>query len=413
MKKIIFTFVIISYCSCLVASKISLEYAIHKAIQTNPEIGAFEAKADSENANINPQYFLDNPRLSLMRENKMYTPMSMNTWGITQDIKFPIKYYLMGSAQSSRAESAVHLLAAKKLEIRRKVINAYYVLYAAHKTLALLEAQKKTLIEVARSAERRYSTGLASQQDEMKAHVEQTKLEVDILTLKEENDAAQASLNALLNQDTTQKIDFDANELIIPKLTVDKDRISALAKDQSKQLKSTLALYEEATKRKQLAGWNFVPDFAISYKKAWTGASSDNYVVGVDVSIPIWFFIKQTGEYKSAKSQEREAQMNVEKYSLELNSQIRSLLTKVRSHEKILQIYNTSLIPQATGTLNSSRSAYQAGKVNFLELLDTERSLYGVQIAYYQALIQYIDFLTQIEEVSGVSLSTLPFRDIL
>jgi outer membrane protein TolC len=76
-----------------------------------------------------------------------------------------------------------------------------------------------------------------------------------------------------------------------------------------------------------------------------------------------------------------------------------------------LQIYQTALIPQASSTLNSSRTAYQAGRTNFLELLDSERSLYETRIAYYRNLAQYVDNLARLEEMAGTSLSTLPFGD--
>jgi cobalt-zinc-cadmium efflux system outer membrane protein len=77
----------------------------------------------------------------------------------------------------------------------------------------------------------------------------------------------------------------------------------------------------------------------------------------------------------------------------------------------MLQVYETSLIPQATSSLNSARSAYSAGKSGFMELLDAERSLFQVRIDYYKALTKYVESLTSLEKVAGLSLSTLPFGD--
>jgi cobalt-zinc-cadmium efflux system outer membrane protein len=336
----------------------------------------------------------------------------MNTWGITQEIKFPTKYLLMGAAQSSRAESSRHQLSSKKLEVRKKVIDAYYNLFSVQRIYSLLEAQRETLIEVARSAEARHSTGAVPQQDEMKAHVEQTKIEAELLNLLEERETAEATLNALLNREVSQKINLGAQDIPEPKLTVDPEMISDIAKSQSQRVKSIMALSEEADTRKSLAGWNFAPDFAISYRKAWTSAPANNYAFGVEISVPLWFFVKQTGEYSSASAQAVEAAKNVEQIKLEVASNIRSVLSKVKSHEKLLQIYKTSLVPQATSTLNSSRTAYQAGRINFLEFLDSERSLYEVRIAQYRTLTQYVEFLTRLEEVSSASLSSLPFGGI-
>lgn len=398
------------------AETLSLEAALHSAFQANPEIAASSARLEADRSLIRSQYWLDNPRLGLMRENNMNLMEQqmgpMNTWSITQEIKFPTKYFLMGSAQGSRAESSEHSLSAKKLEVRKKVISTYYNLFSAQRILSLLEAQKETLVEVARSAEARHSTGAVPQQDEMKAHVEQTKIETEILALQEEKASYEALLMSLINQESTQDILFDGQDLSIPKLTSDPSKILDLARSQSKQLKAMIALSEESDKRKSLAGWNFAPDFAVTYKKAWTSAPADNYAFGIEVSVPLWFFAKQTSEYGSASALAVESDKNVEKTKLEVGFQVRSLIAKVKAHEKLLQIYNTSLVPQAASTLNSSRTAYQVGRINFLEFLDSERSLYQVKIAYFRTLAQYVEFLTQLEELSSSSLSTLPFGEI-
>lgn len=401
---------------CSAASPLTLDSALSTALESNPEIQASVAQADAEHSRIKSQYSPDNPKLGLMRENNMNLMEiqmgPMNTWSVTQEIKFPTKYFILGSAQKSKAESSDHLLSAKKLEIRKKVISAYYNLYAVNQVISLLEAQRETLREVARSAESRHSTGAVPQQDEMKAHVEQSKLESDLLLVHEEREAAMASLLALLNQGPSEAPFVSEKKLPIPKVNVAFEEIPKIAATQSKQIKGALALSEEASFKKNLAAWNFVPDFSISYKKAWTSAPADNYAFGVELSIPLWFFAKQSGEYSSASSQAIQSEKMLETEKLQTGSNIRSLLAKVRSHEKLLQIYETALIPQASSTLSASRTAYRAGRVNFLELLDSERSLYNMQIAYYRSLAQYVEFLTQLEELTGSSLSSLPFGGI-
>lgn len=401
---------------CWAMDSLTLESALERALNSNLEIAASLERSSAEESLIQPQYWPDNPKFGLMHEKNM-TFMEqamgpMNTWSITQEIKFPTKYFLMGSAQKAKVQSIKCQSLAKKLEIRKKLINSYYNLSAVNKMLELLQAQKETLVEIARSAEARHASGSVPQQDEMKAHVEQTKLEIEILTLLEEKDATEAQLNTLVNQEPHQKITLTEKSVSIPKLTTSLEEIPKLALSHSKQVKDSFALLEEADKRKALAAWNFTPDFALIYRKAWSSAPNNNYVFGVDISIPLWFFVKQSGDYSSASSLAREAEKKLEKMKLDLSSDIRSLSFKVRAHEKLLKIYETGLIPQAISTLSSSRTAYQAGRVNFLEFLDSERSLYSVQVAFLRALVQYVEYLTQLEETAGVSLSTLPFGEI-
>lgn len=394
------------------ANTLTLESAINTALQENPEVAAALAKADADHALIRSQYWLDNPRLGLMREqnlNLMETQMGpMNLWSIAQEVKFPTKYFLLGTIQKLRAQSADYQTSAKKLEIRTKVISTYYNLFSTQKIILLLEAQKQTLIEVARSAEVRRATGAVPQQDEMKAHVEQTKLETEILTLQEEHETNEATLLSLLNQNTLENLSLPENDLPIPSLSRAEKEIQRNNITQSKQVLSVLALSEEAEMKRNLAKWNFAPDFSFIFKKAWTTAPSDNYALGVELSIPLWFFMKQTSEYAAASARATEADKNLEKIKRDVSSEFRALSAKVKAHSQLLQIYETSLIPQATSMLNSSRAAYQAGKTTFLELLDSERSLYAVRISFYRTLSQYVEYLSKLEEIAGVSLSTLP-----
>lgn len=411
---------------CLLASSIevaqaeeqplTLENALSQAMGTNPEIGASVARADSEHSAIRSQYWLDDPKIGLMHENNLnfmelqQGPMTL--WTVSQEVKFPAKYFLLGSTQKARARSADKEADAKKLEVRRKTISGYFGLFTSTRIIALLEAQRETLREVARAAESRHATGAVPQQDEMKAHVEQTKIENELILAQEERESMEAMLNAVLNQDAHQPIVLPKQDLPIPKLKVATDDIPKLAHENANHVKHFEYLVDEANSQKALAALSYAPDFSLNYRRAIGTYSNQNaYAASIEMTIPLWFFMKQTSEVSAASAKQVEAERNLEKTMRDLHSEVRSLTAKVRSREKLLQIYQTALIPQASSTLNSSRTAYQAGRTNFLELLDSERSLYETRIAYYRNLAQYVDSLARLEEMAGTSLSMLPFGD--
>lgn len=394
---------------------LTLEKALSQAMGANPEIAATTARADAEHSAIRSQYWLDNPKIGLMREsnlNFMEQQMGpMTLWSVSQEVKFPAKYFLMGSAQRARAQSATQDANMKKLEVRRRAISGYFNLFTMNRIISLLEAQRETLREVARAAESRHATGAVPQQDEMKAHVEQTKIESELLLAQEERESMEAMLNAVLNQDAHQTITFPKEELTTPKLKVPSEEISKIAYANSSRIKQSQSMIDEVNSQKTLALLSYAPDFMVSYRKAFVNAPDSAYAAAIEMTIPLWFFVKQTSEVSQASAKQIEAEKNLEKTTRDLHSEIRSLTSKVRSHEKLLQIYQTALIPQASSTLSSSRTAYQAGRTNFLELLDSERSLYETRIAYYRNLAQYVDSLTRLEELAGIQLSTLPFGD--
>lgn len=379
----------------------------------NPELASSQARAKAEDAAISSKYSLSNPRVGLMRETNMTAEQramgDMQSWTLSQEIMFPTKYFSMGSMQSSKAEAAKEEFLDKKLEIRQKALSLYYDYYSAKKISSLLEAQRETLREIARIVESRRATGAVPQQDEMKAHVEQTKIENEILLQSQELVAQRSSLNALLNRDPESDLELPKDDLKTPRITISVDKIKELALQNSKMISAQKAWLSEAETNRSLAKQSYLPDFMLNYRKPFGANAPDNaYSFGVEMTIPLWFFSKQTSEVSQASAKAMEVEKRLELTKRQVESDTRNLGTKAETLAKLLKIYETALIPQSTSALNSSRAAYSAGRVGFQELLDAERSLYSVRIDYYRNLARFVDALTALERTVGASISDLP-----
>ena len=124
------------------------------------------------------------------------------------------------------------------------------------------------------------------------------------------------------------------------------------------------------------------------------------------ITIPLWFW-NQYSNASAAISKKTAQEYRLNDLTLQLSAEAKDLLGKVKTGLKTLEIYKTSLLPQAQGAYNSSRSAYQANKTSFLDLLDSERSLYRVKTGYYKSLNQYVMYLSQLESLVGYEVSNL------
>lgn len=391
------------------------ESVLKIADNKNPEIQASIARADAEDSMILSASWLDRPKIGFMREqnlnNMQLTMGPMSFWSISQEIKFPAKYFASRSAQSSKADAALAQAQDKRLEIRQKVLTAYYNWYGSLRTQSLLFAQKETLREIARAAESRRATGAAPQQDEMKAHVEQTKIENEILLQSQEIADSEAMLRALLNFNPDQSLSLPKEELKAPKLLerLSKESLAQKIISSSRSVKAGEAMFEAAKSERTLSWFGITPDFMVSYRRAYENAPANAYAISIEASIPLWFFAKEIPEVQSARAKAIEAERDYEKIKRDTEADVHSLKVKVESYSKLLEIYETSLIPQSISTLNSSRAAYSAGRSTFIELLDSERSLYSSRIAYYQTLTKFVESLTRLEKALGSSVSDLIF----
>jgi|GEM_PF-5781299 len=398
---------------------LDLQSAVQMALEKNPAIAAQASKVTAEHAAISSQYSLEDPMFGFDYEQNLSRlqieqgPMKM--WSLSQNILFPAKYFQMGSLQKIRTQQAETELSQEKLMVRQKAISAYYRTFNQARILSLLKANLESARKTARTAELKHSTGQVPQQDEMKAHVEETRINGELLLAEEDYQAALSDLQAILgDSETSSPPTLPIKEITVPRLTVAVSEIPSLAQKHARSIQNARLQLEEAQSRKTLAGLNYLPDFRLNYKKVLGNSSmfpamANAYALGIEMSIPLWFAFKQSSEYSSAKASFTQAEHQFVRASLEIVSKARSLAAKAKNHQTLLEIDQTSLIPQARATLNSSEAAYRAGKISLLELLDSQRALYETQMAYYRTLTEYTDVVSELESLTGVSVSQLPF----
>ena len=174
----------------------------------------------------------------------------------------------------------------------------------------------------------------------------------------------------------------------------------------SPAIKKELNLLKKSERLSDVEKWNFAPDFQFQYQQRYAGEPEDSQIYSVGFSLPLWGW-KQKASYDAARNKVSSQRYSLEKTKLDIKSKLLGLKEKVISDRKILKVYETSLIPQAQAAYNSTRAAYRANKLGFLDLLDSERSLYSVRTSYYESLNQYVDRLTRLESNLGMVISDL------
>lgn len=329
---------------------------------------------------------------------------------ITQNFKFPFKYYLQAKSQSSRVRNFNSRLQMERFEVRSQIVSLYFSIYSAQKIIQLTEANMQAVKEFARVAEKKYSAGKSPQSDSMKAHFELTQLELDLLRLVQEEEALQENLKSVINEPLLKRIEL-ANRAIVPpefhanKITnMQKDLVLSL-QNQSPILIAEKYALKEAEYRSVLAKWEFAPDFQIQFQQSISG-NSDLKAYSLGLTIPLWFW-KGSAEVSAAAAKRIAQEFMLYDKTQKLTAKVRDLIGKVQTEAKALAIYETSLIPQAQGAYKSARAAYQASQTSFLDLLDSERSLYRVQIGFFQTLKIYVGHLSELEAKLGLSVSNL------
>jgi outer membrane protein, heavy metal efflux system len=80
------------------------------------------------------------------------------------------------------------------------------------------------------------------------------------------------------------------------------------------------------------------------------------------------------------------------------------MLTKARTAEKSVTFYEDGLLPQAQQSFEATVAAYQTGQVNFVTMLDAQRTIREVRLGYYKALVEHEQSIVDLEKAVGATL---------
>jgi len=371
---------------------LSLVEAIQILKKENPQIRGMKQNAKKEAALVKSQYAPPDPMISYQELDR-----GNNTkyWGVSQKVEFPSSYLARGSAQKHRARGADIKYSAMALKQRGELIYTYYEVYSLGQMIQFTEANRNAIREVARVAERKYTSGDASQTDSMRAHVEQTSLEAEIRLLQQKKTTALSRLKELLNISQNVSLELSDLDLKSPPLPEFEQSLEG-----SFDLQIAREVYLEADDKKYEARLEFMPDFQVRYQRQFSGLPEDSYILMLEASVPLWFW-GPTGKAQAAQYEQNQKQAELLATKNKIDRERYTLVENLKTQSELLEIYENALIPQAQTSYSATSSSYKASKASFLDLLERERFLLGVQIKSYAVLIDYVRLLTQYELIIG------------
>jgi outer membrane protein TolC len=330
-------------------------------------------------------------------------PSSVRGYGIEQEIPFPGKLGLKSDAASAEADAQQW----NQEVVRRQVISdlkqAFYDLYLIRKSIDILLKNKELLQSFERTAESRYMVGQTSQQDVLKAQVEQSKILDKLLVLGEKKKIAEAKINNLLYRPSGNPIGKPA-ELHKAELKYSVEELTGLALNNAPSLK----VQESEIARRQfgleLAQKEYYPDFAVGFTYYERDENPGMYRVMLSAKLPIWYY-KQKHEVDAARLNLSSAKSQRDSASSTVRYQVKENYTTASTSEKLAKLYSSAIVPQANLALSSAIANYQVGKIDFLQLIDSSMALLEYELKYYEAMTDFHKALAQIEPIVGIDLT--------
>jgi len=232
-----------------------------------------------------------------------------------------------------------------------------------------------------------------TQQDVLQAEFELADLARRQLELTRMMQVAIARINTLLRRWPDAPLAAPPARLDGPAPPEDKTLVWQLALQQRPDLAALAWRVQAAEAALALAHKNYYPDmdaFA-RYDTWWQPANTQGPLraqVGVAMNLPVY---RQKLQAAVCEAQFRLNQRRAEfdQRSLEIQYEVLAAAEQAEESRKAVELYSQRLIPAAEQNVAAARSNYEVGKLNFLQLAQTQRQLITIRERQIEALVAY------------------------
>jgi outer membrane protein TolC len=246
----------------------------------------------------------------------------------------------------------------------------------------------------------RYTAGEDNQSALAKVQVEIGILEEQLQSLKDMSGATRAKLNAVLNlpSDYPQPLPEYLPDAAI---SLSVDSLTVLIHAHNPVIASIRMKTLMGGNGVELAQKQYYPDFMLGVgterlmNKPMNG--NRNSVMGMfSITLPVWRS-SYSHTLKAAQASEQSSKKELESERNNRESELHEVMFRYRDTERKISLYRDSLIPKTRELLAVTQRAYEAGKTDFLDFIDSQRTLIELELNYERALTDRIQAVSQIE----------------
>ncbi len=351
------------------------------AVLNQPQVEAAYFDWASSVERITVERSLPDPRLTFQSD---IASMVMSLMpGLMMD--FPGFGKLKAAAKVATAESEGKYFAFEwsVLQTAFALKKAYYELHFLRAKVGVNQETLRLLTEIEKLARTQNEVGKVTLQDVLRAQIEQERLTTEIANLEDSRNPLLAQFKAALGLKEEDAAPPLPETFESTPLDLTSDRLFATALARNPRLKAMEAEVRRADASLRLAFKARVPDFSLGIE-ADVKASPVFVTPQIGITLPIWRD-KIGAQIAGAQAGKRvaEARLSAEQIALAVEFAEKSFMFREASRN--LELLTERLLPKARQSLEVARAAYLSGRLDFLNLIDAERTLLGFQLSEVEA----------------------------
>ncbi len=394
--------------------ELSIDAAVNLVVQDNPGLAQMQERHKAfleipSQVGTLPDPIVGINAMSFPSSNfhRRQEPMTQIQLGLMQMIPFPGKLGLKKEAAELDAQAAGFAVDETRLQLIANTRTTWWQIYYLDHALETVQRNQEHFREFIQVARKKYETGTGLQQDVLLAQLELSRLldqEIEVEAMRRHEAIA---LNVLLDQ--PRQIEIRLSDEVSQTLPEPLSPLNYFQLAENRPwLKQKSSLVESAQKKLESARKDYYPDFTLGLNYGDRrgdnpdGSSRDDFVsFMVGVKVPLYASKRQD---KALTQRTLEAQ-SAQYAAIDARGQIQGAISKAlndyaRAKDQFT-LFKTSIVPQASQTVQSMLAAYQVNEVDFLNLVRAQITLLNYELQYWQALVQAKQALARLEAAVG------------
>jgi outer membrane protein TolC len=395
------------------AGRLSLDELITELERVNPELRMADYEVHAARARIRPAGALPDPTVNYGQMNVgnivPFTTLGEEGFseiyvGFHQEFPFYGKRKLREGIATKEADAERWSYQFTRLRVLSELKVAYYDLSYWHEVRGTLARDMRLLEKFAETAAALYRVGKGNQADVLRAQAELSRLQNRIEIADQSIGVAQAMINALLNRPADsplarpEPLGRSAFRYSLPELL-------QFSQERFPPLREQEQMIEGREYGVQLAKKEKWPDFGFVFAYHNRGQLRDYWTIGGTARIPLWYGRKQKHEVAEAEARLGSAREKYESLRSKVRFGVQDYYLQVTTSGRLLTLYEKTIVPQDTLTLEATAASYQVGAIEFLSVVDGLLKLVDDELAYYQHLANYQKALARLEPLVGMELT--------
>jgi len=391
------------------ASRISMDDAIRLALQHNHALQALrttiqQSLAEEITANLRP-----NPTLGLDAQFlPIFQPHEFSSDYINQQAQFDAGVgYLFerGRKRQHRLQAAQDLTAVVRSQVSDNerqltfsVGQQFVDVLLAESTLEFAQGSLDSFQKTVDISKERYRAGDLSEGDFLKIKLQLLQFQSDLSAAKLAKLQSLAALRQLLGFESVPD-DYDVQgTLDYQPVHADMTGMKSLAALNRPDLRAAQQAVVAAESQLALQRANGKMDV--------TGTFNYTHTAGVNTgaffyNMPLPIFNRNQGEIQRASYGITQAQQQASETTQQVSTDVLQAYENLRTNDQVVQLYQGGYVEEAKESRDISEYAYRKGATSLLDYLDAERTYRANQLAYRQALANYMLALEQVRQAVG------------